>query len=208
MIPLVAKENLAEAVDVFCEGIAFSVEQCERVFIAAKAHGLKIKGHMDQLSNLGGSSMAAKHEALSVDHLEYLSEKDILNMKNSRTVAVLLPGAYYTLREKQKPPVEVLRKHGIPIAVATDCNPGSSPIASLRMAMNFACVLYGLSPAEALIGVTRNAAKALDRHTRIGILRPGFDATFCVWDVSNPVAIVSDLTQNPLRNVVVNGEVR
>jgi imidazolonepropionase len=207
MIPAVAEEKLAEAVDVFCESIAFSVPQCERVWSAAKRHGLAVKGHVEQLTNQHGAAALARHGAWSADHLEYLDEAGVAALAASATVAVLLPAAYYFLREKQKPPVEALRAAGVPMAVATDLNPGTSPFASIRLAMNMACVLYGLSPEEALAGATREAAKALGRGDRLGTLSPGKRADFLVWDVDHPAEIVCSLGVNRLHTRVVGGKV-
>ncbi|WP_439622180.1 imidazolonepropionase [Gemmata sp.] len=205
MIPAAAQENLAEAVDVFCESIAFSPAQCDRIFASAKAHGLAVKGHVEQLTNQHGAELVARHGGWSVDHLEYLDAAGVEALANAGTVAVLLPGAFYFLREKQQPPVEALRNAGVPMAVATDLNPGTSPFASLRIAMNMACVLYGLLPEEALEGVTRNAAKALGRGDRFGTLEVGKRADFLVWDVLHPAEIVCHLGVTPLAERVVLG---
>jgi imidazolonepropionase len=207
IIPAAAEAELAEAVDVFCEHIAFSVEQCDRIFAAARLHGLTAKGHVEQLSNSGGAELVARHRGWSADHLEYLDERGVKAMAKAGTVAVLLPGAYYCLREKQKPPVDALRVAGVPIAVGTDLNPGTSPFASLRLAMNQACVLFGLAPAEALDGVTRHAARALGRADRVGSLAPGMKADFLVWDVAHPAEIVCHLGVNPLVQRVFRGRV-
>lgn len=201
MIPAVAREKLAEAVDVFCESIAFSVAQCDRVFTAAKQHGLAVKGHIEQLTNMHGGELIARHGGWSADHGEYLDDASVAAMAKAGTVAVLLPGAFYFLREKQKPPVAALRAAGVPMAVATDLNVGSSPFASLRLAMNMACVLFGLSPEEALAGVTRNAAWALGRSKRLGTLEVGKQADFLVWDVTHPAEIVCQLGINSLVEV-------
>ena len=190
IIPAVAKEKLADAVDVFCESIAFTPAQCERIFTAAKSHHLAVKGHVEQLTNSHGAELIARHGGWSADHLEFLDEQGVAAMAKAGTVAVLLPGAFYFLREKQKPPVEKLRALGVPMAVASDLNPGTSPFASLRLAMNMACVLYGLTPEESLAGVTREAAKALGRADRLGTLEVGKQADFLVWDVSHPAEIV------------------
>ncbi len=208
MIPAVAREKLAEAVDVFCESIAFSVPQCDRIFTAAKRHGLAIKGHVEQLTNSHGAELIAQHCGWSADHLEYLDDAGIAAMVKAGTVAVLLPGAFYFLREKQKPPVEALRAADVPMAVATDLNPGTSPFASLRLAMNMACVLFGFTPEEALAGVTREAAKALGRGNRLGTLEVGKQADFLVWDVTHPAEIVCQLGVTPLVERVVRGESR
>ena len=208
LIPHVAREGLAEAVDVFCEPIAFSLAQCERVFDAAHRHGLAIKAHAEQLSYTGSARSAAQRGAQSVDHLEHLPATDIPSLKASGTVAVLLPGAFYALRETKRPPIEELRRSGIPMAVATDCNPGTSPFTSIRMILNLSCILFALSPAEALTGVPRNAAQALGRLDRMGTVTAGKEATLCVWDVQEPASLVSDLTINPLVRVFIRGEER
>ena len=208
LIPHVAHEGLAEAVDVFCEPIAFSLPQCEKVFDAAHRHGLAIKAHAEQLSYTGSARCAAQRGAWSVDHLEHLPATDIPTLKASGTIAVLLPGAFYALRETKSPPIEELRRAGIPMAVATDCNPGTSPFTSIRMMLNLSCILFSLSPAEALTGVTRNAAQALRRLDRMGTVTTGKEATLCVWDVQEPAALVSDLTNNPLVRVFIRGEER
>jgi imidazolonepropionase len=207
IIPAAAAEKLVEAVDVFCEHIAFSVEQCERIFAAARRHGLAVKGHVEQLSNLGGAEVVARHRGWSADHLEYLDDCGVKALAEAGTVAVLLPGAYYFLRERQKPPVEALRAAGVRMAVGTDLNPGTSPFASLRLAMNQACVLFGLTPTEALDGVTKWAALALGRAGRLGALAPGMKADFLVWDVANPAEIVCHLGVTPLVQRVVRGRV-
>jgi imidazolonepropionase len=207
IIPAAAEEKLAEAADVFCEQIAFSREQCDRVLAAARAHGLAVKGHVEQLSSLGGVTLIAKHGGWSADHLEYLNHADIAVMARRGTVAVLLPGAYYFLREQQKPPVEELRTAGVPMAVGSDLNPGTSPFASLRLAMNQACVLFGLTPEEPLAGATREAARALGRADRLGTLAVAKQADFLVWDVEHPAEIVCSLGTNPLRERVVRGQV-
>lgn len=196
MLPAVAEENLADAVDGFCEGIAFSVAEMEKVFEASAAHGLPIKLHAEQLSDLGGAAMAARRGALSVDHLEYLSEGDVGVLAEHGTVAVLLPGAFYYLHETQKPPVEALVSAGVPMAVATDLNPGSSPVGSLLVAMNLACVLFGLDTEQALAGVTRHAARALGLDDR-GRLRPGLLADLAAWDVGRPAELAYPLGVNP-----------
>lgn len=205
IIPTVAGEGLAAAVDVFCESIAFSVPQCERVFAAAKQHGLAVKGHVEQLSNQHGAELIARCRGWSADHLEYLDAAGIDAMRRAGTVAVLLPGAFYFLREKRKPPVEALRAAGVPLAVGTDLNPGTSPFASIRLAMNQACVLFGLSPEEALAGATREAARALGRADRLGTLAVRKLADFLVWDVEHPAEIVCSLGVNPLRQRVFRG---
>ena len=165
-LPEIARQKLADAVDAFCDTIGFTVEQTARVFDAARAHGLPVKLHAEQLSNCGGSKLAARYGALSVDHIEYLDDEGVAAIAKSGTVAVLLPGAFYFLREKQKPPVEALRRAGVPMAVATDANPGSSPLTSLLLAMNMAATLFGLTVEECILGVTRNAARALGLSPR------------------------------------------
>lgn len=198
MIPQVAEDGLAEAVDVFCEPIAFSLEQCERIFDAAARYNLAIKAHAEQLSYSGCARRAAERGAWSVDHLEYLPEADVPTLVGAGTVAVVLPGAFYALREKQAPPIAAMQRAALPVAIATDCNPGTSPFSSLRLMMNLSCVLFGFSPAEALLGVTRHAAHALGRQDRLGTVSVGKEATLCVWDVQEPAAIACDLTRNPL----------
>lgn len=186
MLPAIAESGLADAVDVFCEGIGFSVAQCEQVFRAAEACRLPIKGHVEQLSNLRGAVAAAKHRALSVDHIEYLAINDVPALKD--TVAVLLPAAFYFLHETQKPPVDALRAAGVPMAVASDLNPGTAPMASLLTAMNQACVLFDLTPEEALRGVTRHAARALQCDNK-GIIRVGADADLALWEIDHPAEL-------------------
>lgn len=196
--------GLVDAVDGFCEGIAFSPSQIERVFQAAHALGLPVKLHAEQLSNLGGAALAARHDALSADHLEYLDDQGVAAMAKSGTVAVLLPGAFYALRETQLPPVAALRRAGVPIAVSTDCNPGSSPMTSLLLAMNMACTLFRLTPEEALAGVTRNAAKALGLTDR-GIIAPGLRADLAIWDVTHPAELAYRIGFNPLHSRLYGG---
>jgi imidazolonepropionase len=187
MIPAVA--DIADAVDAFCESIAFTPAETERVFRAARAHGLRVKLHAEQLSDQGGAALAAKHGALSADHLEHLGEAGIAAMAKAGTVAVLLPIAFYFLREIRKPPVEALRRAGVPIAIATDCNPGTSPAASPLMALNMACTLFDMTPEEALAGMTRNAAKALGLAGEIGTLEAGKSADLAVWRISDPAEL-------------------
>nr|WP_240615570.1 imidazolonepropionase [Alteromonas facilis] len=189
VLPKVAQENAANAVDVFCESIGFDLEQTERVFKAAQQHGLAVKAHVEQLSDMKGAVLAAKYNALSVDHIEYLSPNDIQHLAHSGSVAVLLPGAFYYLNETQKPPVEALRQHSIPMAVATDLNPGSSPIASLLTVMNMACVLFGLTPEESVRGATVHAAKALGLNDR-GVIDIEMQADLTLWDIDTPAELV------------------
>jgi len=188
LIPAVAAAGLADAVDAFCEGVGFNPAQTRRVFEAARAHGLRIKLHADQLSNLGGAALAAEFGALSADHLEYTDEAGVAAMAKAGTVAVMLPGAFYFLRETRPPPIEALRRHGVPMAVATDCNPGTSPITSLLTTMNMACTLFRMRPEEALAGVTTHAARALGLADR-GVLEPGRRADFVVWDAEDPAEL-------------------
>lgn len=197
-LPHVAREGLADAVDGFCEGIAFSAEQMDRVFTAATALGLPVKLHAEQLSNLGGAAMAARHGALSADHLEYLDEAGVVAMAEAGTVAVLLPGAFYFIKETQAPPVDLLRKHNVPIAVATDCNPGSSPLNSLLMTMNMTCTLFELTPEEALAGATREGARALGMQDEVGTLEPGKWCDLAIWNVEEPAALAYAMGFNPL----------
>ncbi|QNM81929.1 imidazolonepropionase [Sphingomonas sabuli] len=181
LIPAAAEAGLAEAVDAFCEGIAFTAEEVERLFKAADAAGLRVKLHAEQLSNQAGAALAAKYKALSADHLEHLDEAGARAMAAAGTVAVLLPGAFYALQESRKPPVQMLRDHGVAMAVATDCNPGTSPLLSPTLAMNMACTLFGLTPEEALTGMTVNAARALALEGEVGTIAPGKAADLCVW---------------------------
>ncbi|MDF2186381.1 imidazolonepropionase [Grimontia hollisae] len=204
MIPAAAEAKLADSVDVFCEGIGFSPAQMMRVFDAARKHGLNIKGHTEQLSNLGGSALAAEMGALSVDHIEYLNEDGVKALASSGTVATLLPGAFYFLRETQKPPVESLRKHNVPMAIATDFNPGTSPFASLTLMMNMASTLFGLTPQETLYGVTRHAAKALGLENK-GQIAVGFDADFSVWDLDSPAQLSYQVGLAPLHARYLKG---
>ncbi|MFN3292272.1 MAG: imidazolonepropionase [Gemmobacter sp.] len=197
-------EGLVDAVDGFCEGIAFSVAQMERVFAAAKALGLPVKLHAEQLSHMGGTALAARHGALSVDHVEYATEGDARLLAASGTVAVLLPGAFYAIRETQAPPVAAFRAHGVPMAVATDCNPGSSPLTSILLAMNMACTLFRLTPDEALAGITTHAARALGL-TDTGALAPGLRADLCIWNVETPAELANRIGFNPLHARIFGG---
>ena len=205
MIAPLARAGLADAVDAFCEGIAFSPEQTARVFAAAKMAGLPVKLHADQLSNLHGARLAAEHGALSADHLEYADEDGVTAMAQSGTVAVLLPGAAYMLREKQFPPVAAFRSHGVPIAIATDCNPGTSPVTSLLLIMNMAAILFRLTVEECLAGVTREAARALGRLAETGTLESGKWCNLAIWDIERPAELVQRLGFNPLHARVWRG---
>ena len=205
IIPALWQRELFDAVDVFCEKVGFTPAQTERVFQAATALGIPVKGHVEQLSNLGGAALVSRYEGLSADHIEYLDESGVQAMAQSGTVAVLLPGAFYFLQERQRPPVAQLRKYGVPMAVATDYNPGTSPFASIHLAMNMACVQFGLTPEEAWAGVTRHAAKALGRGETHGQLRAGYVADFIVWDAHNPVEMVYEPGRNPLFQRVFRG---
>src|SRR5881275_367500 len=183
LIPEAARQKLATSVDAFCETIAFTPDEVERVFKVAAAHGLPVRLHAEQLSNQHGAALAAQYRALSADHLEHLDDAGAKAMASAGTIAVLLPGAYYALQDKKKPPVALLRKHKVPIAVATDCNPGTSPLLSPTLAMNMACTLFGLTPEEALAGMTINAARALGLAHTIGSIAAGKQADLCVWQV-------------------------
>jgi len=206
MIPALKTEGLADAVDAFCEGIAFSPQQTARVFDAAKAAGLKVKLHADQLSNLHGAKLAAQYGALSADHLEYADEEGAAAMAKSGTVAVLLPGAAYMLREKKMPPIDLFRKHRVPMAVATDCNPGTSPITSLLTVMNMAATLFRLTVDEIIAGVTREAAHALGRLSEIGTLETGKYCNLAIWDIERPAELVCRVGFNPLTRRIWRGQ--
>jgi imidazolonepropionase len=204
MLPAVAREGLADAVDAFCEGIGFTAAQVERVFQAARALGLPVKLHAEQLSNLGGAALAARYGALSADHLEYIDEAGVRAMAAAGTVAVLLPGAFYFLREKQAPPLDLFRKHGVPIAISTDCNPGTSPATSLLLILNMACTLFRMTPEQALAGVTRHAARALGLADR-GTLEAGKLADFVIWDIAEPAELSYRFGFNPAVEIVKAG---
>lgn len=197
-------EGLVDAVDGFCEGIAFDVTQMRRVFEVAQELGLPVKLHAEQLSHIGGTALAAEFGALSVDHVEYATEADAAALAKSGTVAVVLPGAFYAIREKQAPPIAPFRKHGVPMAVGTDWNPGSSPLGSLLLAMNMACTLFRLTPAEALAGTTRNAARALGLTDR-GTLATGQRADLAIWDVQSPAELSYGIGINPLHKRIFGG---
>ncbi len=197
-------EGLVDAVDGFCEGIAFQPTQIARVFDVAKGLGLPVKLHAEQLSNLGGAKMAASYGALSTDHIEYLDEEGIASMAHAGTAAVILPGAFYTLRETQQPPIDLLRKHQVPMALATDCNPGSSPLTSLLLTMNMGCTLFRMTPEETLAGVTRNAARALGLNDR-GVISAGQRADLAIWDVKRPAELSYRIGFNPLHKRIFGG---
>lgn len=197
-------DGLVDAVDGFCEGIAFSPEQIARVFERAKALGIPVKLHAEQLSNLGGTKLAASYSALSADHLEYATADDAAAMATAGSVAVILPGAFYTLRETAAPPIDAFRENGVPMAVATDCNPGSSPMSSLLLSMNMACTLFRMTPEEALAGVTRNAARALGLDDT-GMIAPGLRADLAIWDVEHPAELAYRIGFNPLWKRIFGG---
>jgi imidazolonepropionase len=206
MLPAVAAQQLADAVDVFCEGIAFSVEECRQIFSAARALGLPVKGHVEQLSYRGGARLVASFDGLSVDHIEYLPVSDIKELQAHATVAVLLPGSFYFLRETRRPPIAALRQARIPMAVATDLNPGTSPLASLLFAMNQACVLFALTPQEALAGATRHAAAALGLGERKGQLQVGYDADLLLWDIEHPAQLSYGINMHRPQAIWVGGQ--
>ena len=206
MIPVAAREGLADAVDVFCEGIGFSPAQCERIYQAAQAQGLAIKAHAEQLSNLGGSALAARYGALSADHIEYLDEAGVRAMAEAGTVAVLLPGAFHVLRETQLPPIELLRQYGVPMAVASDANPGTSPICMPTLIANLACTLFRLTPREALAGMTAHGARALGLP-ELGRIAVGAPADLCLWDIQQPAELAYAVQAGRLRQRVFNGVV-
>jgi imidazolonepropionase len=208
MLPQLAALGLVDAVDAFCERIGFSSEQTERVFEAARAHGLPVKLHAEQLSDQRGAELVARFKGLSADHLEHLTPAGVEAMAAAGTVAVLLPGAYYFLRDTTPPPVSALRAAGVPMAVATDCNPGTSPMTSLLLAMNMACTLWRLTPQEALAGATIHAARALGREADVGSLALGKRADFALWDVTRPAELAYAIGFNPCRAVVNGGVLR
>ncbi|MGI4815291.1 MAG: imidazolonepropionase [Janthinobacterium lividum] len=207
MLPALHEEHLVDAVDAFCERIAFSAEQCARVFKTAERLGLPVKVHAEQLSLCGGTAMAARHRALSADHLEYLDAAGVSAMRDAGSVAVLLPGAFYFLRETQKPPIALLREHGVPIAIATDCNPGSSPTTSLVAMMNMGCVAFGLTVPEVLAGTTHHAARALGNPQVDGEIKVGSWADFVVWSVDSLAELPYWIGHAPAELVVRHGEV-
>jgi imidazolonepropionase len=209
MLPAIAAAQLADSVDAFCEGIAFSTEETARVFDAARTYGLPVKLHADQLSNLGGAKLAATYNALSADHVEYTDEAGALAMTKSRdgagTVAVLLPGAFYFIRETQKPPVDLFRRTGVRMALATDSNPGSSPLTSLLLAMNMGATLFRMTVAECVAGVTREAARALGLQAETGTLEVGKSCDLAIWNVEQPAELVYRIGFNPLHQRVWRG---
>ena len=205
VIPAVTAEKLADAVDGFCEGIAFSPEEMTRVFSAARAHGLPVKLHADQLSNLHGAKLAASFGALSADHLEYADDEGVAAMAKAGTVAVLLPGAFYFIRETKAPPVDLFRRHGVPMAIATDCNPGSSPLTSLLLVMNMAATLFRMTVDECIAGATREAARALGCLDAIGTLEAGKQCDLAIWDVEHPAALAYRIGFNPLHARIRGG---
>jgi imidazolonepropionase len=205
IIPHAARAQLADAIDAFCEGIGFSPVETRRVFEAGRAHGLRVKLHADQLSDSGGAALAAEFAALSADHLEHASGSGIEAMARAGTVAVLLPGAFYCLRETSVPPVTTLRERKVPIAIASDCNPGTSPVTSLLLMLNMACTLFRLTPEEALAGVTRHAAHALGLADR-GVLAEGLRADLALWDVGGPAELAYAVGANPCTGIVRDGE--
>jgi len=208
MLPPLVREGLVDAVDAFCETIGFTPAQTERVFRAARALGVPVKLHAEQLSDQGGAALVARYGGLSADHLEYLSDAGIAAMAQAGTVAVLLPGAFYFLREKKLPPIDALRGASVPMAVATDCNPGTSPLTSLLLALNMACTLFRLTPAEALAGATVHAARALGLHD-VGTLEVHQRADFVLWNIGRPADLAYAIGLNPCRSVVrAGGELR
>lgn len=198
-------EGLVDAVDGFCEGIAFNTDQIKRVFDVARELGIPVKLHAEQLSNIGGTKLAAEYGAMSVDHIEYATEEDAIAMAKAGSVAVLLPGAFYTLHETQLPPIDAFRKHGVPMAIATDCNPGSSPLASILLTMNMSCTLFRLTPEEALVGATAHAARALGLSDT-GRIKPGLRADLAIWNAKHPAELAYRIGFNPLFERIVGGE--
>jgi imidazolonepropionase len=208
MIPAASRQGLAQAVDVFCEGLAFSPEETARVFEAAKGAGLPVRVHAEQLSRTGGARLAASFGALSADHVEYADEEDAAAMASAGTVAVLLPGAFHTLRETKAPPVEAFRRHRVAMAVSTDANPGSSPMTSILLAMNMACVLFRMTVPEVIAGVTREAARALGRLGEIGTLESGKSCDLAIWSVDRLAELPYRMGYNPLHQRVFSGQIR
>jgi imidazolonepropionase len=208
MLPAIAAGHFADAVDAFCENIAFSPEETAQVFSAARPLGLSVRLHADQLSDFGGAALAARFGALSADHLEYASEQGVAAMAAAGTIAVLLPGAFYFIREKQVPPVDAFRRHGVPIALATDCNPGSSPLTSLLLVMNMGATLFRLTVEECIAGVTREAARALGMFGEIGSLDSGKWCDLAIWDIERPAELVYRMGFNPLHARVWHGQIQ
>jgi len=206
IIPAAKLRKLADAVDAFCEGIGFTAEETRLVFDAARKAGLRVKLHAEQLSNLKGAALAAEYGALSADHLEYIDEAGVVAMAKAGMVAVLLPGAYYALKETKKPPVDLFRKHGVPMAVATDLNPGTSPALSAPLMMNMAATLFGLTPEEALAGMTRNAAKALGLDGECGMIKEGLAADIAVWDIEHPSELAYWIAHRGPEALFIGGE--
>ena len=206
-LPILHSEGLIDAVDGFCENIAFSSEQIKRVFDVARSLDLPVKLHSEQLSNIGASALVAEYQGLSSDHLEHLAEDDIKKMATSNTVAVLLPGAFYTLRDTKLPPIEALRKHRVPMAISTDCNPGTSPLTSLLLAMNMGCTLFYLTPEEVLAGATVHAAQALGLAKK-GKIEVGCDADLVLWDIARPADLAYQMGLNPIAGIMVQGRWR
>lgn len=206
MLPALVREGLVDAVDVFCERIGFTLEQTRRVFEAARSHGLRVKLHAEQLSNMHGAALAAEFGAMSADHLEYVDDTAIAAMAHAGTAAVLLPGAFYFIRETRLPPLAALRAHGVPIALATDCNPGTSPLTSILLVMNMAATLYRMTVDECLIGVTRAAAAALGASDRIGTLEAGKQCDLAIWNVERPAELAYHIGRNPLHSRVWRGK--
>jgi imidazolonepropionase len=202
LVPTVARLQLATSVDAFCETIAFTPRETERLFEAAAAHGLPVRLHAEQLSNQSGAALAARFGALSADHLEHLDEAGARAMAEAGTVAVLLPGAFHTLQESRRPPVDLLRRHGVRMAVATDCNPGTSPLLVPQIAMHLACTLFGLSPEEAIAGMTIHAARALGLEDEVGSLEPGKAADLAVWRIGEPAELGYWLGLLPERRII------
>ncbi|MCL9783771.1 imidazolonepropionase [Vibrio sp. S4M6] len=206
IIPAASELELADSVDVFCESIGFNIEQTERVFATAQQYGLKIKGHVEQLSNLGGAQLVAKYKGLSADHIEYLDAVGVQSLADSGSVAMLLPGAFYFLKETQLPPISQLRELNVPMAIATDFNPGTSPFADLTMMMNMGCTLFGLTPEEALRGVTCHAAKALGLGHSRGQIKQGYEADLAIWNIAHPAELSYQVGIPRLSARIVNGE--
>jgi imidazolonepropionase len=208
MLPAVAKSGLADAVDAFCERIAFTAAETEALFREAKRLDLPVKLHAEQLSDMGGAALVSRYGGLSADHLEFVSDEGIAAMAKAGTVAVVLPGAFYFLREKQLPPLDKLRQAGVPIALATDCNPGSSPVTSILLMLNMAATLFRMTPEEALAGITREGARALGLAKTHGTLAVGKTADLCAWDIETPAELSYRIGANPLAFAVHAGQVR